>query len=131
MATQDNPVREGKILILATETCAYPGADSVGQAKMLGAITTDLKADWEKGALHLVEDTPGEDDDDGRQVQVQEPVQEHVQAQTQATQMQTKEGTETTAGRTHGGEGAPDRRTSGAGMQLARPSPLVLATARG
>jgi coenzyme F420-reducing hydrogenase delta subunit len=23
---------EGKILILATETCAYPGADSVGQA---------------------------------------------------------------------------------------------------
>ena len=32
MATQDNPVPEGKILILATETCAYPGADSVGQA---------------------------------------------------------------------------------------------------
>jgi coenzyme F420-reducing hydrogenase delta subunit len=32
MATQGNPVREGKILILATETCAYPGADSVGQA---------------------------------------------------------------------------------------------------
>jgi len=29
MATQEN---EGKILILATETCAYPGADSVGQA---------------------------------------------------------------------------------------------------
>ena len=29
MATQAN---EGKILILATETCAYPGADSVGQA---------------------------------------------------------------------------------------------------
>ena len=24
--------KEGKILILATETCAYPGADSVGQA---------------------------------------------------------------------------------------------------
>ena len=24
--------REGKILILATDTCAYPGADSVGQA---------------------------------------------------------------------------------------------------
>ena len=23
---------EGKILILATETCAYPGANSVGQA---------------------------------------------------------------------------------------------------
>jgi len=32
MATQDNPGPEGKILILATETCAYPGADSVGQA---------------------------------------------------------------------------------------------------
>ncbi len=29
MATQ---AKEGKILILATETCAYPGADSVGQA---------------------------------------------------------------------------------------------------
>lgn len=29
MATQGN---EGKILILATDTCAYPGADSVGQA---------------------------------------------------------------------------------------------------
>jgi F420-non-reducing hydrogenase iron-sulfur subunit len=29
METQGN---EGKILILATETCAYPGADSVGQA---------------------------------------------------------------------------------------------------
>ena len=29
MATQE---KEGKILILATETCAYPGADSVGQA---------------------------------------------------------------------------------------------------
>jgi len=29
MATQEN---EGKILILATETCAYPGADSVDQA---------------------------------------------------------------------------------------------------
>jgi coenzyme F420-reducing hydrogenase delta subunit len=29
MATQAN---EGKILILATETCAYPGANSVGQA---------------------------------------------------------------------------------------------------
>jgi coenzyme F420-reducing hydrogenase delta subunit len=29
MAHQAN---EGKILILATETCAYPGADSVGQA---------------------------------------------------------------------------------------------------
>jgi len=32
MATQNHPVPEGKILILATETCAYPGADSVGQA---------------------------------------------------------------------------------------------------
>ena len=29
MGIQEN---EGKILILATETCAYPGADSVGQA---------------------------------------------------------------------------------------------------
>ncbi len=29
MATQE---KEGKILILATDTCAYPGADSVGQA---------------------------------------------------------------------------------------------------
>ena len=29
MVTQE---KEGKILILATETCAYPGADSVGQA---------------------------------------------------------------------------------------------------
>ncbi len=29
MASRSN---EGKILILATETCAYPGADSVGQA---------------------------------------------------------------------------------------------------
>jgi len=29
--TQTVP-REGKILILATETCAYPGANSVGQA---------------------------------------------------------------------------------------------------
>ena len=27
-----SPSNEGKILILATETCAYPGADSVGQA---------------------------------------------------------------------------------------------------
>jgi F420-non-reducing hydrogenase iron-sulfur subunit len=27
-----SPSIEGKILILATETCAYPGADSVGQA---------------------------------------------------------------------------------------------------
>ena len=30
MSSQGNP--KGKILILATETCAYPGADSVGQA---------------------------------------------------------------------------------------------------
>ncbi|MFC1811114.1 hydrogenase iron-sulfur subunit [Thermodesulfobacteriota bacterium] len=27
-----SPSIEGKILIMATETCAYPGADSVGQA---------------------------------------------------------------------------------------------------
>ena len=32
MATQANTAGEGKILILATESCAYPGADSVGQA---------------------------------------------------------------------------------------------------
>ena len=32
MATQANNQKKGKILILATETCAYPGADSVGQA---------------------------------------------------------------------------------------------------
>ena len=32
MATQANNSSDGKILILATETCAYPGADSVGQA---------------------------------------------------------------------------------------------------
>jgi F420-non-reducing hydrogenase iron-sulfur subunit len=30
MSSQENP--KGKILILATETCAYPGANSVGQA---------------------------------------------------------------------------------------------------
>jgi F420-non-reducing hydrogenase iron-sulfur subunit len=28
----ETPSQEGKILILATESCAYPGADSVGQA---------------------------------------------------------------------------------------------------
>jgi len=28
----NSPRREGKILILATEACAYPGADAVGQA---------------------------------------------------------------------------------------------------
>ena len=32
MASQDKSTHQGKILILATETCAYPGADSVGQA---------------------------------------------------------------------------------------------------
>ena len=30
--TTPNPATGNKILILATETCAYPGADSVGQA---------------------------------------------------------------------------------------------------
>ncbi|MDX2498759.1 MAG: hydrogenase iron-sulfur subunit [Desulfobacterales bacterium] len=40
MATRDNHVREGKILILATETCAYPGADSVGQAHSSYAANT-------------------------------------------------------------------------------------------
>ncbi len=32
MATNRNGVSAEKILILATESCAYPGADSVGQA---------------------------------------------------------------------------------------------------
>ena len=32
MAIQKNRIGERKILILATETCAYPGANSVGQA---------------------------------------------------------------------------------------------------
>ena len=32
MASPANNSSDGKILILATETCAYPGADSVGQA---------------------------------------------------------------------------------------------------
>jgi len=32
MTTAPDVTTEGKILILATETCAYPGADSVGQA---------------------------------------------------------------------------------------------------
>ena len=32
MTTAPDVMTEGKILILATETCAYPGADSVGQA---------------------------------------------------------------------------------------------------
>jgi F420-non-reducing hydrogenase iron-sulfur subunit len=32
MTSLDHSQSEGKILILATETCAYPGADSVGQA---------------------------------------------------------------------------------------------------
>jgi F420-non-reducing hydrogenase iron-sulfur subunit len=32
MAIQEINKGEGKILILATETCAYPGANSVGQA---------------------------------------------------------------------------------------------------
>ncbi len=32
MTSLSHRQREGKILILATETCAYPGADSVGQA---------------------------------------------------------------------------------------------------
>jgi F420-non-reducing hydrogenase iron-sulfur subunit len=31
MATNQEGVSQGKILILATESCAYPGADSVGQ----------------------------------------------------------------------------------------------------
>jgi len=32
MASEKSAATEGKILILATESCAYPGANSVGQA---------------------------------------------------------------------------------------------------
>jgi len=32
MATDNGKPKKGKILILATESCAYPGANSVGQA---------------------------------------------------------------------------------------------------
>lgn len=32
MATQDKEKKDAKIIILATEACAYPGANSVGQA---------------------------------------------------------------------------------------------------
>ncbi|WP_020586816.1 hydrogenase iron-sulfur subunit [Desulfobacter curvatus] len=32
MSSKANKIKTNKILILATETCAYPGADSVGQA---------------------------------------------------------------------------------------------------
>ncbi len=32
MSNEPNNTPDGKILILATETCAYPGANSVGQA---------------------------------------------------------------------------------------------------
>jgi coenzyme F420-reducing hydrogenase delta subunit len=32
MSNESNNTPDGKILILATETCAYPGANSVGQA---------------------------------------------------------------------------------------------------
>jgi F420-non-reducing hydrogenase iron-sulfur subunit len=32
MAANQDGVSQGKILILATESCAYPGADSVGQS---------------------------------------------------------------------------------------------------
>lgn len=32
MGSQSNAIPRDKILILATESCAYPGADSVGQA---------------------------------------------------------------------------------------------------
>jgi F420-non-reducing hydrogenase iron-sulfur subunit len=32
MASEGSAAAEGKILILATESCAYPGANSVGQA---------------------------------------------------------------------------------------------------
>jgi len=35
-----NQGHEGKILILATETCAYPGADSVGQAHSSYPVNT-------------------------------------------------------------------------------------------
>jgi len=32
MSNETNDANGGKIIIIATETCAYPGADSVGQA---------------------------------------------------------------------------------------------------
>jgi F420-non-reducing hydrogenase iron-sulfur subunit len=32
MSTETTATKDGKIIIIATETCAYPGADSVGQA---------------------------------------------------------------------------------------------------
>ena len=40
MAIQKNRIGEKKILILATETCAYPGANSVGQAHSTYPVNT-------------------------------------------------------------------------------------------
>ena len=40
MTTRNNTNGEGKILILATETCAYPGANSVGQAHSSYPVNT-------------------------------------------------------------------------------------------
>ena len=40
MAIQENGLGKGKILILATETCAYPGANSVGQAHSIYPANT-------------------------------------------------------------------------------------------
>jgi len=40
MAIQENSIGKGKILILATETCAYPGANSVGQAHSIYPANT-------------------------------------------------------------------------------------------
>ncbi len=42
MATNGSSVNEDKILILATESCAYPGADSVGQAHSSYPTNTDI-----------------------------------------------------------------------------------------
>jgi F420-non-reducing hydrogenase iron-sulfur subunit len=40
MAIQKNRIGERKILILATETCAYPGANSVGQSHSIYPANT-------------------------------------------------------------------------------------------
>jgi coenzyme F420-reducing hydrogenase delta subunit len=40
MAIQKNRIGEKKILILATETCAYPGANSVGQTHSIYPANT-------------------------------------------------------------------------------------------
>jgi len=42
MDTDGGSVNKEKVLILATETCAYPGADSVGQAHSSYPTNTDI-----------------------------------------------------------------------------------------